>query len=1032
MPPTNIKQIGKYPVLEIISRGGMGVVFKATDPSLHRPVAIKMIRAFEDNPDLLKRFYQEAQSTGNLHHPNIVTVYDMGEHEGNPYIVMQFLEGESLQRLIDERRDLPLLQRIGYLVQICRGLEYAHTRQVIHRDIKPANVVVLKDGTVKIVDFGIARMGELKMTRPGQVIGTPDYMSPEQIRDGPVDHRSDIWAVGVLMFQLLTYELPFRGHDLISTLRKILEDPLPGLSKYLASYPEGLDPILALTLARDKEKRYQSIEDLGFDLAQVERNLKRRVAQEMLELAIEFMDQGQWTSAREKLLEVLKLDPQQAEAHNRMGEVQQQLQELRRGQQVSELRTKAKQLVEEGQFARALAVLEQAVSLDDSPELVQARNEVQQLAESADQIESAWRRSQEARGAGDLDGALLAIREVLRLQSDHKEALEMQASLNNEIAARNRSRELRQLVEVARKEISNRRFDEALMLLKRVEELNPEWPGLQHLTRLASEGQEQQNRRRELQAATGRIEEALNAIDFETAASCLEEALERFPAEASLLQLKAFAEHQRERHERRVWVEDRVSSARKFLSDGNPEEALVRLEDAAQRCPTEPIVQSLLAIAQQSVAQQRTEKRQAELLSLARNALSRNAFEEAVALLEAGRAELNTSDFDDLITFAHDKAATHNRQQRIRAVAGRSQLLVQKQQYAQAIELLGKALQEMPGDELRFLLQEAKVLLQEQQRIEEETLARANQMVEQNRPEEDAMGQQYPQLEEQTHPTVLEPDTRKPVLPGHFERFKDIFNRADAANVSAEQPENAVQQRTPPPSGISGTGEIEAMIERQQETLEYPDDPKVTSDVFPEVNPAPDQPPANHRLPPLVESSSSQGGERTVASFSGSRVQWPADVLSQIERQIAAYVGPLARVIVRRAASKATDWDELFSLAAQSLDTDAERQAFLTLKERLNPGAASRGPASGEPVEPVAAKLAQPTPAMRGDLTVAVVAHATQLLARYLGPIASVLVRKAAQRSDSITAFYLLLADELDAPAERAEFLRETGISDQS
>ena len=121
MPPTNITQIGKYSVLEIIGRGGMGVVFKATDPSLHRPVAIKMIRAFEDNPSLLKRFYQEAHSTGNLHHPNIVTVYDMGENEGNPYIVMQFLEGESLQELIDQQRDLPLLLRIGYCFEVTGG-----------------------------------------------------------------------------------------------------------------------------------------------------------------------------------------------------------------------------------------------------------------------------------------------------------------------------------------------------------------------------------------------------------------------------------------------------------------------------------------------------------------------------------------------------------------------------------------------------------------------------------------------------------------------------------------------------------------------------------------------------------------------------------------------------------------------------------------------------------------------------------------------------------------------------------------------
>ena len=158
---TNVpKKLGKYDVLDVVGRGGMGIVYKAIDPGIGRLVAIKMMTAgFVDDPDLLKRFYREAQSAGKLQHPNIVTIYDLGDQDGNPYMVMQFLEGESLDSIIASRRPVSLEQKLNTVIQVCNGLSYAHQHNVIHRDIKPANVKVLKDLTVKIVDFGISRTG---------------------------------------------------------------------------------------------------------------------------------------------------------------------------------------------------------------------------------------------------------------------------------------------------------------------------------------------------------------------------------------------------------------------------------------------------------------------------------------------------------------------------------------------------------------------------------------------------------------------------------------------------------------------------------------------------------------------------------------------------------------------------------------------------------------------------------------------------------------------------------------------------------
>src|SRR6201997_2323302 len=214
MPETVIQRIGRYEILQEIGRGAMGVVFKGRDPLIGRAVAVKTITAgVAENPALLERFYREARAAGGLQHPNIVTIYELAESRGAPFIAMEYLEGESLEKIIARRPALPLATRLGYVLQTCRALDYAHRRGVIHRDVKPANIVVTRDGVVKVVDFGIARLGNASQTQTGVLLGTLAYMSPEQIRGEHFDARSDIWALGVVLYELITYQRPFSGEN---------------------------------------------------------------------------------------------------------------------------------------------------------------------------------------------------------------------------------------------------------------------------------------------------------------------------------------------------------------------------------------------------------------------------------------------------------------------------------------------------------------------------------------------------------------------------------------------------------------------------------------------------------------------------------------------------------------------------------------------------------------------------------------------------------------------------------------------------
>jgi len=254
------EKIGRYEVLAIAGRGAMGVVYKARDPLINRIVAIKIVSLSahlteEQRKEYSLRFTREAQAAGNLHHPGIVTIFDVGEEEGLPYMAQEYIEGQSLSQYIKEKQVLPLAQAIEIARQVADTLAYAHREGVVHRDIKPDNILIDKDGRAVITDFGVARLSSSELTRTGEVLGTPHFMSPEQVLGKTVDGRSDLFSLGVVLYVLLTGKRPFSGDTISSICYQIVHEepqPLPAAK----GLPPEIAEILRKLLAKNPDDRF--------------------------------------------------------------------------------------------------------------------------------------------------------------------------------------------------------------------------------------------------------------------------------------------------------------------------------------------------------------------------------------------------------------------------------------------------------------------------------------------------------------------------------------------------------------------------------------------------------------------------------------------------------------------------------------------------------------------------------------------------------------------------------------------------------
>jgi serine/threonine protein kinase len=720
-----ITQIGKYEIIDVLGRGGMGVVYRGIDKQIGREVAIKTLtQGFMGDANMLARFYEEGRRTGRLNHPNIVTVYDLGDDNGTPYIVMECVEGDPLDKLMRSGSQLSMADRLCILEEVCSALGYAHRNNVIHRDVKPANIFVQPDGSAKLLDFGIARLEkreqDMSLTRTGHLIGTVPYMAPERLRNETVDGRSDIFAAGVVLFQLVTGQLPFSGADNV-LMQKIMTEPHPRLSSIRQDLPASLEPIIDRALAKNLDDRYPTAEEMAADLTAVIAELRQEQVLELLPEALRLMDAKEFTRARGVLHQLLKIDSKHAEARTMLAEIQRHFTQRQREEKIQQIRMQAEDALSHNRFDQSLSMLESGLELDASnPELVKLREKARGEKDKQDKVNEFLQQIETARRKGDFKSAIAAAQNALSVDESNPRIVALKNVLSKEMETAQRQSKAKSLLDSARGEIGSRRYNEAIDLLKQVEEVDPTNPELPLLLGDANTGLEQGRRRESVVRLEEEVAGATSFEQLQQVAKSIQEAMTAMPSESSLYRLNAQVERQIKEYENKFLVDETVQACRNL----RPREALELVRKARLRLPGEERLLSLEALLADRVRQQSVEERRGDYLAKAREALEGGQYAEAVRVLEMCQTEgIATGEILSLLDFARTEELEHRRQEQLRAKLDHAQSLIGEAAFDDAISFLEEALQQADDTALHLLLDQASTGRETLQRQIEAALA---------------------------------------------------------------------------------------------------------------------------------------------------------------------------------------------------------------------------------------------------------------------------------------------------------------------
>jgi eukaryotic-like serine/threonine-protein kinase len=703
------EKIGKYEILDVLGRGGMGVVYRARDARLGRIVAIKQLTAdFSGTPDMLRRFYEEAKKQASLHHNNIVIVFDAGDQDGEPYIVMEYVEGEALDRTLREQKRIELERALSIVEQVCLALAYAHRKGVIHRDVKPANVIVQRDGTAKLFDFGIAR-DETRLdktcTSTGIMVGTPPYMAPERFRDAPIDGRSDIFSVGVLLYELVTGRRPFDAAEVPAVIDQILNSNPPAPSTLVSDCPTSLDTIVARALAKSPFERYANADDMAMDLHEVAKDITRAHIVDLMARAEKLFGEREFIAAQSVLRQLLTLDSQHIAAKRLLSLTDQNLTQQERERRAKDLTRMVQQAAAEREWARALALCDEALGLTPGSEtLVALRKSMVEGKQTQEKVAQLLFESANARKTGELDRARSRASSAYQLDPNNSQVLALCRELEQEIEEKQLREELRAVLASFRERLAAREFEDATLLFDRAKTLSPDNSEVLRAkddlaTALAEERRKGLVRRLEDKAALTTTLDKLRTVNSELA-----EALTEFPNDPSLIRLR-FTLEPRIRHlENEMLVRDVCKRAAELP----PEQAVVLVREALVRVPGNEELFNLEATLSGLATRQTRERLLTQRLGQARQAIDDGLYLEAVKILERCKAEGHSSyEVDGLLEIAKSAGKERRSQELLERTYGQAKRLIEEEAFDSATQMLQRAQREVDEPVLRRLLGEA-------------------------------------------------------------------------------------------------------------------------------------------------------------------------------------------------------------------------------------------------------------------------------------------------------------------------------------
>ncbi len=740
MPDLDVPKIGKYEVQAELGQGGFGKVYRAFDPTVGRSVAIKILTA-EGNPDLLTRFRNEATAAGKLKHKNIVTIYEFGEYSGRPYLVMELLEGQDLVQVIKDGVRLSLLQKMNIMDQVADGLDCAHRNGIIHRDIKPGNIRLLPDGTVKIMDFGVARMNrerdETRLTQQGDLIGTILYMSPEQFSGGVADVLSDVFAYGVTYYELLTGQHPFKSTDPARVMFKIsMEEPEP-LRALAPDCPEGLEQIINRAIQKDREMRYQGLRDLRLDTEPLLFELQQERARTLVVEAQRLSNAGEFTNALTIIHEALDLDPGNRDVRQLRDVVQRELQKQALQSRLQVMLQTAEEQLARREFAPAVQTLESALKLDQTntrtrASLEAARADLQRFKDSArlaalalvdlrkKDFAAAHEKASEAarldsfnkeaehvlaevrkhssildrlremdalRAQGEWDSCL---RELRKLASSHPDSREVQNFLEETVARQAAARRIAAASMQAKEYLDRSRFGDAIECLSSALRDFPEEPGMLALLAQAEEGLDALRRTEAIEQAVSTAQSMQAAMDFDGALREVDRALLLFPGESRLAELSRAVSSARVDWERDLFVKGIVQQCDDLRANLQWSKALEAVQAGLRSYNQDPALLKL-------EAELRNLCERHQHADAARRSMEAGRLHEAVEGLEtACNRDPEATELQSLLSRA--KLELQAQRQAVERVARKAEARTEREDFQGALQILETALESWPGE----------------------------------------------------------------------------------------------------------------------------------------------------------------------------------------------------------------------------------------------------------------------------------------------------------------------------------------------